>query len=85
MNSLYETLGFTSSGTTRPSYVWVNLKDDTYYNRVTCQKRYLSKLFNDDTLDTKSKTEKMIMLEHGYVQVYDSGKTKWIWTRSCCG
>ena len=83
--SLYETLGFTSSGTTRPSYVWVNLKDDTYYNRVTCQKRYLSKLFNDDTLDTKSKTEKMIMLEHGYVQVYDSGKTKWIWTRSCCG
>lgn len=80
--SLYTHLGFTQCGQVSPSYVWVNLRNDTYYTRVSCQKRNLCNLFNDNTLDTKNKTEQMIMVEHGYVQVFDSGKIKWQWIRN---
>lgn len=76
---LYENLGFEKENTTDPSYVWVNMNDTSYYNRVRCQKQNLRNLFKDQSIDIKNKTEEMIMIEHGYVQVFDSGKIKWIW------
>ncbi len=77
--SLYSTLGFCEDSITEPGYVWVNLNSDGWYNRVSCQKQNLSKLFNEPELDTVNKTEQMIMSEHGFVQVFDSGKIKWTW------
>ena len=77
--NLYKVLEFKETNISEPGYVWVSLKDDSYYNRVTCQKKNLRKLFNDETIDVDHKTERQIMLEHGYVQVFDSGIIRWEW------
>lgn len=74
---LYETLGFNKISVSDPGYVWVNLKTDIALNRVMCQKRNLRKLFNDPSIDIEHKTEKQIMEEHGFVQVFDSGVVRW--------
>lgn len=80
--NLYVTLGFEKVSISDPSYVWVNLKDNTYYHRVTCQKHNLVNLFTDVTEDTiQQKTEKAIMMEHGYAQVFDSGVIRWEYTK----
>lgn len=75
--NLYSTLGFESVNSSYPGYVWVNVLDDNYYNRVSCQKRNLRKLLNDDSIDIDNKTEKEIMEEHGFAQVFDSGTIRW--------
>lgn len=78
--NLYKMLGFDLSSYTDANYVWVNMTTDLYFNRVTCQKHKLPKLFNDPGLDIEHKTEKQIMLEHGFVQVFDSGNIRWEYT-----
>lgn len=78
---LYRILGFKSVSLSDPGYVWVNGVDDSSLHRVNCQKNNLPKLFHDDTIDIKNKTEKEIMEEHGYVRVYDSGVIRWEWKR----
>lgn len=83
--SLYSILGFIKSSVSEPGYVWVNLNSDGWYNRVSCQKQNLPKLLNEPDLDISNKTEKMIMSEHGFVQVFDSGKIRWVWKRSSEG
>lgn len=74
---LYETLGFEKMYTTSPSYVWVTEDDKKYYHRVSCQKQYLRKLFNDDTIDIENQTEKQIMEAHKFARVFDAGVVKW--------
>lgn len=76
--TLYEILGFKEINRSNEQYVWVNLEDNKAYNRVNAQKHNLRKFFKDDTIDL-SKTERQIMIEHGYVQVYDSGTITWQW------
>jgi len=78
---LYSTLNFHEDSITDPGYVWVNLNSDAWFNRVSCQKRHLPRLFNEPDLDIVNKTEQMIMSEHGFVQVFDSGKIKWVWNK----
>ncbi len=80
--ALYEKLGFTFEHINSPGYVWVNEKSDEYYNRVTCQKKNLQKLFSDASIDIEHKTEKEIMQEHGFVKVFDSGTVKWEWKKN---
>lgn len=77
---LYELLGFDSVGISSANYVWVNMYTDVAYNRVNCQKNNLPKLFNEPDLDIKNLTEKQIMMEHGFVQVFDSGTIRWEYT-----
>ena len=74
---LYEKLGFKKVSESEPGYVWVNLKDDSYYTRVACQKRNLRRLFNDPNIDITNQTERQIMESHGYAQVFDSGVIRW--------
>lgn len=74
---LYQILGFKQTNISKPNYVWVNYLNDLYFTRVKCQKRNLRKLFNDPTIDIEHKTEKQIMEEHGFVQVFDSGVIRW--------
>ena len=75
--ALYENLGFTKLHTTQPRYVWADRNDKIVYSRVACQKNKLRKLFNDPTIDIEHKTEVEIMSEHGFLQVFDAGVTKW--------
>lgn len=75
--NLYDTLGFKEVSRSEPNYVWVDYTSDSYLSRVKCQKQNLRKLFDDDSIDIENKTEKQIMEEHGYVQVFDSGNIRW--------
>ena len=76
--NLYPTLGFTKISHSEPGYSWVRLYGDVFRNRVSCQKHILPKLFDDVTeADIRDKSERQIMIEHGYVQVYDSGVIRW--------
>ena len=79
---LYQVLGFHKVNESTPSYVWVNMEDDTYYNRVNCQKKNLRRLFHDESLDIETKTERQIMEEHGYARVFDSGTIRWEYTNT---
>lgn len=77
---LYSVLGFQYVSTSSPSYVWVDMMNDSYLTRVACQKRNLRKLFGDETIDIESQTERQIMMDHGYGQVFDSGVIRWEFT-----
>ena len=79
--NLYGVLGFQLMHLSDPGYVWVNSLNDSYYSRVQCQKKNLPKLFRDEIIDL-DKTEKQIMSEHGYCQVFDSGVVRWEWASS---
>lgn len=75
--NLYSTLGFVQTSESGPGYTWVSLADDSYINRVSCQKSNLRNLFHDNTIDVEHKTEREVMMEHGYAQVFDSGTIRW--------
>lgn len=75
--NLYRKLSFSPVNISSPNYVWVDMYDRKYYNRVNCQKKNLHNLFRDDNIDIKNKTEKEIMEEHGFAQVFDSGVIRW--------
>lgn len=80
--TLYEILGFQKVGEVPPSYTWVDKYDQVYYNRVSCQKSNLRKLLKDPNIDIVNHTEVEIMQDHGFAQVYDSGKIKWAYQLS---
>lgn len=75
---LYSQLGFVEVSRSDSSYVWVNAASDVAYHRINAQKRNISKFLKDDRIDL-SDTETNIMIEHGYVQVFDSGTITWEW------
>lgn len=77
--NLYKVLGFEFDSYVDPGYVWVNADDDSFYTRVTCQKKNLPSLFNEPDLDIEHHTESQIMESHGFVQVYNSGLIKWLY------
>ena len=75
--TIYTNLGFTLKSQSDANYLWVDTKTDLALHRSQTQKKNLKKLFNDDKIDL-NKTEKEIMIEHGFVQVFDSGTNLWI-------
>ena len=75
--NLYKQLGFKYIHMSDPSYVWCDINDNIYLHRVSCQKRNLKHLFNDDSIDIDNLTEKDIMESHNFVKVYDSGVIRW--------
>lgn len=78
--TLYETLGFHKLRVSDPGYVWVDSRTDLSYHRYNTQKQNIMKFLHDDDIDL-NKTEKQIMEEHGFLQVYDCGTTTWEWTK----
>ena len=79
--NLYQQLGFTEVRRSDPGYVWVDAKTDTPYHRINAQKAHIKDFLKDDSIDTNKQSERQIMIEHGYVQVYDSGTITWQWTK----
>ena len=75
--NLYRILGFTEVSRSDPGYVWVDMKTDRCINRVNAQKRNLTKLLNDDSIDIETQSERQIMESHGYARVFDSGVIRW--------
>lgn len=79
--NLYTQLGFQKLHVSDPNYVWVKSSNDTYYNRLSTQKNRLKRLLKDESIDLNL-TERQIMENHGYVQVFDSGTITWIFKNS---
>ena len=79
---LYRTLGFEEVSRSSAGYVWVCEKTDKAYHRMNAQKQNIKKFLHDDSIDL-SKTEREIMVEHGFVQVFDSGIITWEWKNPC--
>lgn len=75
---LYKALGFKEISRSSANYLWVQYNTDMSYHRTNAQKRNLKKFLKDDLIDL-SKTEKQIMEEHNFVQVFDSGTITWAW------
>lgn len=75
---LYQLLGFHEIRRSNPSYVWVDIRKDKAYNRVNAQKSNIRRFLNDESIDL-SHTEREIMEERGFVQVFDSGTITWEW------
>ena len=75
--SLYETLGFKVVNISDPSYCWSDPISEHMINRVSAQKSNIQRLFPDEIIDIFGKTESQIMIEHGYVKVYDCGKIRY--------
>lgn len=76
--NIYELLGFKQIRSSNPGYVWVDSKTDISYNRYNTQKHNLSKFLQDESIDM-SLTEKQIMEDHGFLQVFDCGTILWEW------
>lgn len=73
--NIYEKLGFKQIRISDPNYIWVDIVTDMYYTRYQTQKHELPKLF-DEEIDP-SLTEHDIMVQHGFVQVFDCGNIVW--------
>lgn len=78
---LYGTLGFKKLDESTPGYVWVDSRTDISYHRYSAQKQNIKKFLHDDSIDL-SKTEKQIMEEHGFLQVFDCGTILWEYVNS---
>lgn len=78
--NLYKLLGFNEINRSESGYVWVNLKTDIAYSRINSQKQNIVNFLKDTTIDL-SKSEAEIMIEHGYVQVFDSGTITWEYSK----
>ena len=78
--NLYKILRFKYVRTTDPGYLWVELNSELAYNRYHAQKQNIVKFLNAENIDI-NKTEKQIMEEHEYVQVFDSGSILWEWRK----
>jgi hypothetical protein len=80
--NIYKILNFELVNVSAPGYRWVKRTDDTFLLRNSCQKKKLVKMFDDVTDDIiKVSTEKEIMEAHDYLQVFDSGLSKFIWKK----
>lgn len=78
--NLYKQLGFKQLHINDPNYVWVQSSNDQYYTRLATQKNRLKQLLKDDSIDLNL-TERQIMEDHGYLQVFDSGTITWIFDK----
>jgi hypothetical protein len=70
-DNLYSKLGFNLISETKPNY-WYTISDDRRYHRYNFRKDLLVKEGYD-----KNKTEKEIMVDKGYLSVWDCGNYKY--------
>lgn len=71
IGNLYERLGFSNKGHTRPNYWYVHKHQSKRIHRFRMRKNS-----NDDT----NLTEWQNRANQGYVRIWDCGSTKWLWT-----
>lgn len=77
--NIYLKLGFNKQQNSKPSCHWVNLKTKQIVNNNLLLKLGFDKLFNTNYGKNTSNTQ--LMLEHGFVQVYDCGQDVYIWKK----
>jgi hypothetical protein len=76
---LYEKLGFTKEAVLAPDYTYTTSKGIVRYPKARMQRTYLRWRMGDQF--DESLSERQNALNAGFFQVYDCGKTRWIWSR----
>lgn len=77
---VYESLGFTLRGSSRPSKHWWNGKEHITDNLL--RQRGFDQLFGDRWgRYGKGTSNEDLMREHGFVEVYDAGQASYVWIR----
>jgi len=74
---LYNKIGFTLDGETKPSFMYFNIKTNQLYNRMKFQKQFL---INENGYDDKL-SEYEIMQLNGYDRIWDVGQYRFIMNR----
>ena len=75
VGNVYKSLGFVSDGKITSSYWYIEPSTFHRYHRTSFTKSRIIKLGWKDSKD--GWTEAEAMAEHGYLQIYDAGQTKW--------
>lgn len=76
--TMYEALGFSYERITNPSYIWVNLKDQSeHYSWNLVNAMGYDKLFGTSYGKGTSNTD--LLLQHGFVRVYNAGNKVYTW------
>ena len=75
--NVYGRLGFKLSGEAKPSKHWYNIKTNQHITDNLLRQRGFDQLFG--TNYGKGTSNEMLMIEHGFVEVYDCGQSTYIW------
>ena len=74
---VYERLGFSLKSTSKPARHWYNVKTKQHITDNLLRQRGFDQLFG--TNYGKGTSNEMLMIEHGFVEVYDCGQSTYIW------
>lgn len=76
---VYVDLGFELLSYAKPSKHWYNIKTKRHITDNLLRQRGFSQLHGDKE-HKKGENNRGLMLEHGYVEVYDCGQASYVWT-----
>ena len=75
---VYSKLGFTIKGEAKPSKHWYNMKTEQHITDSLLRQRGFDQLFG--TNYGKGTSNEKLMIEHGFVEIYDCGQSTYVWT-----
>ena len=76
---VYDKLGFTLKSTSKPARHWYNIKTGKHITDNLLRQRGFDQLFG--TNYGKGTSNDLLMLEHGFVEVYDCGQSTYTWNK----
>lgn len=76
---LYENLGFKRLRYAAPTRHWYNPKTHTHYTDSFLWRKGFDRLFGTDYGKTTNNNK--LMLEHGFVEIYDCGQATYVWKK----
>lgn len=76
---VYDKLGFTLKSTSKPARHWYNIKTEQHITDNLLRQRGFDQLFG--TNYGKGTSNEELMLEYGFVEVYDCGQSTYIWNK----
>ena len=74
---IYEDLNFTLLKKAQPSLHWYNPKTNTHITNTFLWAKGFDRLFGTDY--GKQENNNKLMLEHGFVEIYDCGQATYVW------
>lgn len=77
--NVYVKLGFLRSKESNPSRHWFNIKTHTHITDNLLRQRGFDQLFN--TSFGKGSNNDNLMRDSGFVEIYDSGQSTWVWKK----
>ena len=76
---VYDKLGFTLKSTSKPTRHWYNIKTEQHITDNLLRQRGFDQLFG--TNYGKGTSNEELMLEYGFVEVYDCGQSTYTWSK----